>query len=161
MQIVLAENFQELCLRVILDRSDFASECVALGKNRDSCRLSRSTFYLLLPVTLESSHKTVSIDWITIRRCLTSPIFRGPTDPVEKESPDLILLANGLKKKSDVENSLVYVPHKRLFFFVTNINYEKNGHSLYKETESSTFAEFLANTLVSGTFVYSTVFAHV
>lgn len=158
LQIVLAENFQELCLRVILDRSDFVSEHLALGKNSNSCRLSTLTFYLVLPVTLERSHETVLIDWITIKRCLTSPIFKGPTNPLEKESADLIMLANGLRSKNDVENSLVYVPYKKLFFFVTNINYKRNGHSMYKETDSSTFAEFLAKTLVAGIFVHLTVF---
>ncbi|KAK4759794.1 hypothetical protein SAY87_022925 [Trapa incisa] len=143
-EILLAENFHELCLRVILDLSDFVSELVVLGKNSNSCRLSTLAFYLLLPVTSEGSHRTVLIDWITIKRCLTSPIFRGPTNPTEKESDDLIMLANGLRSKRDVENSLVYVPYKNEFFFVANINYEKNGHSFYKETGSSTFAESLA-----------------
>ncbi|OWM72843.1 hypothetical protein CDL15_Pgr021149 [Punica granatum] len=148
-EIVLAQNFQEMCLRVILDRFDFVSEYVALGKSNSS-RSSMSKFYLLLPVTLGRSHKTISIDWTTIRRCLTSPIFGRPANSLEDESRsppfDLIILANGTRSRSNVENSLVYVPHKNCFFFVTNINYKKNGHSLYKETDSTTVAEFLRNT---------------
>ncbi|KAK4798282.1 hypothetical protein SAY86_030608 [Trapa natans] len=142
-EIVLAENFHELCLRVILDRSDFVCEDVVLGKNSNSCRLSTLAFYLLLPVTSEGSHRTV-IDWITIKRCLSSPMFSGATNPAEKEYDDIIELANGRRSKHEVENSLVYVPYKKKFFYVTNINYEKNGYSLYPKTESSTFAEFLA-----------------
>lgn len=145
MQIRLAKDFQEMFLKVILDRMEFDTEFVQLGKN-DSCEASSSTFYLLLPVTLRDNKNTVSIDWMVIRKCLSSPIFRSPADAMDEKSfPSNVKLqlANGCRSVRDIENSLIYAPHKKGFFFITNIVCNKSGYSPYKDSGTSTYVEHL------------------
>ncbi|KAM3714268.1 hypothetical protein ACJW31_01G319400 [Castanea mollissima] len=143
-EIVLAQNFQEMYLKVILDRSKFIPESVSLGKS-NTCESSSLTFYLLLPVILHDSDNKITVDWKIIRRCLSSPVFRTPEDAMEKESfplGDHLLLANGYRSISEVTDSLVYAPpYKQGFFFITNIVDGKNGHSPHSETSS--YAEHL------------------
>ena len=138
LQIMLAQNFQEMYLKVILDRLEFVPEFVSLGKN-DICKLSSLTFYMLLPVILHDTDNKITVDWKIIRRCLSSPVFRTPEDAMAKEKfplDDHLLLANGCRSISDVKDSLVYAPHKRGFFFITDILHGKNGYSPHKETAS-------------------------
>ena len=138
LQIMLAQNFQEMYLKVILDRLEFVPEFVSLGKN-DICKLSSLTFYMLLPVILHDTDNKITVDWKIIRRCLSSPVFRTPEDAMAKEKFPLdghLLLANGCRSISDVKDSLVYAPHKRGFFFITDILHGKNGYSPHKETAS-------------------------
>ncbi|GMN70654.1 hypothetical protein TIFTF001_039694, partial [Ficus carica] len=104
-------------LKVILDRTEFVSDHVSLGKN-NCFESSSSTFYLLLPVNFHHHENTLSIDWKTIRKCLSSPVFTSPENTVEKEflvSKDTLQLADGCRTISDVENSLVYAPHDKTF----------------------------------------------
>ena len=142
---MLAQNFQEMYLKVILDRLKFVPESVSLGKSNTS-ESSSLTFYLLLPVLLHDSDKKITVDWKIIRRCLSSPIFRTPEDAVEKENfplGDNLLLANGCRSISEVKDSLVYAEHKKKqgFFFITGIVDGKNGYSPHSETSS--YAEHL------------------
>uniref|UniRef100_A0A7N2L0R6 Dicer-like protein 4 n=2 Tax=Quercus lobata TaxID=97700 RepID=A0A7N2L0R6_QUELO len=136
-EIVLAQNFQEMYLKVILDRSKFVPESVSLGKS-NTCESNSLTFYLLLPVILHDSDKKITVDWKIIRRCLSSPIFRTPEDAVEKENfplGDNLLLANGCRSISEVKDSLVYAtPYKQGFFFITGIVDGKSGYSPHSET---------------------------
>ncbi|XP_062157664.1 dicer-like protein 4 isoform X2 [Alnus glutinosa] len=145
-EIMLAQNFQEMYLKIILDRSEFIPEFVPLGKN-DTCKSSSSTFYLLLPVVLHDNESTITVDWEIVRRCLSSPVFRASEDDMVKEHFPLddehLQLFNGYRSISDVENSLVYCPHKKAFFFITNVVHGKNGRSPDKETETSSYLEHL------------------
>ncbi|KAI4335598.1 hypothetical protein L6164_014232 [Bauhinia variegata] len=144
-EIMTAQHFQEMFLKIVLDRSEFIPEYVPLGKD-DLLQKSTSisTFYLLLPVILQDNENAMSIDWKTMRRCLSSPIFRHPADTVDMETlpSDIHLqLANGCRSVRDIENSLVYVQHKNAFYFVTNIVHEKNGLSPYGASGSSSYMD--------------------
>jgi endoribonuclease Dicer len=137
----MAENFQEMFLRVILDRLEFVSKFVELGAES---RTNTSTFYLLLPVILKEYDDVMKVDWETVKRCLCSPIFRHPVDTLNKKVTPLdnhLQLANGYRSVRDVENSLVYVPHTKFFYCVTDIIYEKNGFSPYKDSNTSNYAD--------------------
>ncbi|XP_054806590.1 dicer-like protein 4 isoform X2 [Prosopis cineraria] len=142
-EIQMAQHFQEMSLKIILDRSEFVHEFVPLGSS-DVLQTSTSTFYLVLPVIMQDCERTMSVDWKTVKRCLSSPIFRPPGQPV---TPKLfpwrgnLQLADGWKSVSDIENSLVYAPHKKLFYFITEIVYEKDALSPYKDLGSSSYAD--------------------
>ncbi|XP_045827560.1 dicer-like protein 4 isoform X3 [Trifolium pratense] len=145
-EIRMAENFQEMFLRVILDRLEFVSKFVELGAES---RTNTSTFYLLLPVILKEYDDVMKVDvmkvdWETVKRCLCSPVFRHPEDTLNKKVTPLdnhLQLANGYRSVRDVENSLVYVPHTKFFYCVTNIIYEKNGFSLCKDSDTSSYVD--------------------
>lgn len=145
LQITLAQNFQEMYLKIILDRTEFIPQFVPLGKNA-ICKSSSSTFYLLLPVILHDNESTITVDWEIVMRCLSSPVFRTSGDAMVKEHFPLdvdLQLINGCRSISDVENSLVYAPHRKEFFFISNIVHGKNGYSPYKESETSSYLEHL------------------
>ncbi|CAL5376126.1 unnamed protein product [Camellia sinensis] len=135
-EILQAQNFQEMYLKVILDRSEFISEFVSLGKNGFSGSGS-PTFYLLLPVILCEYKSTMTVDWKLIRRCLSSPIFRSRQDARDSVIPHLnnhLELANGPHIINDVLNSLVYAPCKDTFFFISDVVPEKNGYSPFNDS---------------------------
>ncbi|XVF48473.1 hypothetical protein PTKIN_Ptkin03bG0193100 [Pterospermum kingtungense] len=143
-EIVRAQHFQEMFFKVILDRTKLLSEFVPLG-NKEFLA-SSSTFYLLLPVILHNCDNKVTVDWGIIQRCLSSPLFKTPAEAVKNENfpSDIFLkLANGCRSIRDVENSLVYAPHKKAFYFITNIVHEKNGYSLYKDSGTLSHVEHL------------------
>lgn len=135
-------------LKVILDRSEFVQEYIPL-RNNVSRTISLAS-YLLLPVIFHDNERSVFIDWKVIRRCLSSQIFHNPpcsivkeTAPSEMRLEDVYLkLDDGRSRSRDIENSLVYVPYKREFFFVTEIVRRKNGYSRYKDSGSSTSSHF-------------------
>ncbi|KAL6543544.1 endoribonuclease Dicer [Orobanche hederae] len=136
-EVVSAEMFQQLFLNIILDRYKLLPEYVVL-ENNDLCESSSPTFYLLLPVILHD-HDKISVDWTLVRRCLSSPIFEHPGIVLDDETSQLnnhLHLSNGRKSLHDVVNSLVYVPCKNTFFFVSDIFPEKSGHSLYDDSKS-------------------------
>ncbi|XP_057995567.1 dicer-like protein 4 isoform X2 [Hevea brasiliensis] len=142
-EITMAMNFQEMFLKVILDRKELISEFVPLGK--DSFCKSSHTFYLLLPVILRGCGSGVTVDWEVIRRCLLSPVFRS----VQKENfPSVahLQLANGCRSMRDIENSLVYIAHKKQFYFVSNIFHGKNGFSPHKGSSTPSHLEHLIQT---------------
>lgn len=144
-EIMEAQHFQEMFLKIILDRSQFIPEFVPLGSFSIS---SNSTFYLLLPVIVHDLENKVTADWIFMRRCLASPIFRTPVKVLKNEilSSNVCLeLGNGCWSISDIMNSLVYVPHKKAFCFITNIADGKNGYSRYKDSETLRFTEYFVN----------------
>ncbi|KAB5552816.1 hypothetical protein DKX38_010127 [Salix brachista] len=142
-EITYAKTFQEMFLKAILDRSEFVHEYVPLGKNA----LSKScpTFYLLLPVIFHVSERRVTVDWKIIRRCLFSPIFKNPANAV-LPSDDFLHLANGRCSIRDVENSLVYTPHQKKFYFIDSIVPEKNGNSPCKGSNNLTHKDHLTTT---------------
>lgn len=133
-QLLQAQKFQEIFLKVMLERSELIPEFVALGKT-EMYLSSSSTFYLLLPVNLHECKNAVAVDWNVVRRCLSSPIFRTPADAVHNGTFSLdnhLQLATGPTSIHDVKDSLVYAPYKKAFFFISGIIDEKNGHSTYK-----------------------------
>ncbi|KAJ6808725.1 endoribonuclease Dicer-like protein 4-like isoform X1 [Iris pallida] len=122
-EILLAQNFQEMFLKVILDRSELFADYVSLGGAGGSHQHS-STFYLLLPVKQQKCGKIMIIDWTTVERCLSSPVFKQPTVPYENDhdqTRDSLKLLNGTFNEDDVLNSLVFTPHNKRFFFITEI----------------------------------------
>ncbi|KAK2993669.1 hypothetical protein RJ640_009484 [Escallonia rubra] len=135
-EIILSEKFQEMCLKVILDRSELIGEHVSLGKS-DCINSSSPTFYLMLPVIRHTYKNSLTIDWKLVRRCLSSSIFRTSKDAGENAILDPksnLHLANGLKSKEDVVGSLVYAPCKNTFFFVSDVVLDKNGYSRAKDS---------------------------
>lgn len=131
-------------LKVILDRSEFVQEYIALRNN--SSRSVSSTSYLLLPMIFHDNEGSLFIDWNVIRRCLSSQIFQNHACSIVKgtaSSDTHLMLYDGRRSSSDIENSLVYVPYKGEFFFVTNIERGKNGHSQYKNSGFSSHFEHL------------------
>lgn len=149
----MAENFQEMFLKVILDRLEFVSNFVELSAESNT---HTSTFYLLLPVILKEYDDVMKVDWKTVKRSLCSPIFRHPEDTLDKKVTPLdnhLQLANGYKSIRDIENSLVYTPHTKVFFFVTNVIYEKNGFSPFKDSDTSSYVDHLHEKYVYQVFL--------
>ncbi|CAL5068828.1 unnamed protein product [Urochloa decumbens] len=138
-EMMLAHNFQEMCLKVLLDRSEFTSSYVMLGN--DAALQMDSTFYLLLPIKQKFYGDKFMIDWPSVKRCLSSPVFQNPKDLPLNDSylpNESLKLLNGTYSKADVIGSLVFTPHNKLFFFVDVILDEKNGES---EFNGGTYAE--------------------
>ncbi|OVA00281.1 Ribonuclease III domain [Macleaya cordata] len=143
-EIMQAQNFQEMFLKIILDRSHFFSDFVPLGKN-DSCQASSPTFYLLLPMKQNEHKVRPSVDWELIRNCLSSAIFRSPkdtsdNDPVPKS--DSLKFANGSVTISVIVNSLVFTPHNKLFFFVDDILHGIDAESPFTSEDHSSYTEY-------------------
>ncbi|KAL9242481.1 hypothetical protein vseg_016474 [Gypsophila vaccaria] len=136
-EMLLAQHFQEMCLKIILDRSDFSGDYVPLR----GCEVSESNsskFYLLLPVICQEYGNKSSVDWMTIKRCLSSPIFSPPAHLVSSRIPseDRLHLADGPASVDVILNSLVYVGHKKSFFFVSEIHSDRDGYSLHNSSTS-------------------------
>ncbi|CAN4113157.1 unnamed protein product [Withania somnifera] len=134
-EIQLAEKFQRMFLKIILDRSQFIPDFVSLEK-KDYVE-SASKFYLLLPVNLFGQNK-ISVDWELVRRCLSSPIFGtsvGAGNNEKSKFDEQLQLASGSKSVHDVVNSLVYVPCKDAFFFISDVT-DKNAYSIYKDSKN-------------------------
>lgn len=128
-----------MILKVILDRLEFVSEFVPLGK-----KSSPDTFYLLLPVIYNDRENKLSIDWKAIRKCLSSPIFRPATNIKENKllaSENYLQLSNEARRPSDIEGSLVYVPHKSSFYFIVDTVNEMNGHSPYDKSGTLSYID--------------------
>ncbi|CAI9097482.1 OLC1v1033915C1 [Oldenlandia corymbosa var. corymbosa] len=136
-ELVEAEKFQRMFLKIILDRAELSANFVSL-EDKVTCNSFSSTSYLLLPVLFNEKNK-ISVDWKVVRRCLLSPIFRAPEcaeDPEVSQFKRQLQLANGIKSEEDVLNSLVYVPCRDTFFFVSDIVFDKNGYSLIKDVKN-------------------------
>lgn len=135
---MLAEKFQEMSLKVFLDRSMFSSEFVSLGERAESHTTS-STFYLLLPIKILNFGDSMIVDWDTVRRCLASPVFGNSADPFQglHSTSDTLKLRNGTFTTRDIMNSLVFTPHSKKYFFIHDINHEKNVYSLKSEKHST------------------------
>ncbi|CAH9093430.1 unnamed protein product [Cuscuta europaea] len=133
-EIKLAEQFQQMFLKIILDRKEFIPEFMSLGRKEFSHSIS--TFFLLLPLNSHEDN-TKFVDWKLVRRCLSSPIFNSSEYAQEDRISQLhnqLQLANGPKSVNDIVNSLVYLPCKEKFFFVSDIVVNKDGYSLYKDS---------------------------
>ncbi|PWA74613.1 dicer-like 4 [Artemisia annua] len=133
-EIVLAERFQEMWLKAIIDKSEFVTDFVQLSE--DDASNSASRFYLLLPVTMDKHKGSMDVDWQLITKCLSSPIFKNPEDTTCDQTShmnDCLYLANGSTQLNDIINSLVYVPCKDTFYFVSDYFPEKNYFSLFKD----------------------------
>lgn len=139
MQILLAERFQEMWLKAIVDKSEFVTDFVHLGK--DDFSNSALTFYLLLPVCMDKHRELMTVDWRLITKCFSSPIFRNPEDIITScdqtsNMNDCLFLASGPTQIKDILNSLVYVPCKDTFYFVSDYLPEKNSFSIFKDKTS-------------------------
>lgn len=146
LQIRLAESFQEVALKILFERKELIPEFVPLGL-QDSLRTSKSTFYLLLPISLHDT-ESISVDWVTIRSCLSSPIFKAPSGLVEDIVPPVgshLKLANGCWNVDDVKNSVVFATHKKQFYFVTDICHGRNGFSPAKKSSTESHLESIYN----------------
>ena len=141
-QITLAQKFQEMFLKVILDRSEFFSDVVLLGNNLKShCSL---TFYLLLPVKQCADGKSVVVDWHTIRCCLSSPAFGCQVNSDRKDyvpTYDTLELLNGPFKKVHILHSLIFTPHNEQFFFIDGIVDDINANSRRKGQKGTSNAQ--------------------
>ncbi|KAM0933866.1 hypothetical protein DsansV1_C34g0226111 [Dioscorea sansibarensis] len=141
-EITLAQKFQEMFLKVILDRSEFFSDVVLLGSNLKShCSL---TFYLLLPVKQCADGKSVVVDWHTIRCCLSSPAFGCHVNSDRMDYVpicDTLELLNGPVKKVDVLHSLIFTPHNKQFFFIDGRVDDINANSLRKGSKDISYAQ--------------------
>lgn len=140
-EVLLAQNFQEMFLKVILDRSEFSHDHVALGESAASYQHS-PTFYLLLPVRLEKSERNMNVDWATVRRCLSSPVFRPPAVSCERDLREVcntLELLNGRFSENDIVNSLVFTPHNKSFYFVDGILCGTNAYDKCKD--ATTYSE--------------------
>ncbi|KAL8242948.1 hypothetical protein R6Q59_013250 [Mikania micrantha] len=138
-EILLAERFQEMWLKAIIDKSEFVTDFVRLGK--DDYSNSASTFYLLLPVNVDKHRGSMTVDWQLITKCLSSPIFKNPEDIINtcdrtSNRNDFLYLASGPTQIKDVLNSLVYVPCKDTFYFVSDYLRGKNSFSIFKDERS-------------------------
>ncbi|XP_071686095.1 dicer-like protein 4 isoform X2 [Rutidosis leptorrhynchoides] len=134
-EIVLAEKFQEMWLKAIIDKSELTMDYVRLGK--DDVSNIASTFYLLLPVIVNEHQKSISVDWNLITKCLSSPIFKNPEDIVQTSYMNNCLhLANGPTQINDILHSFVYVPCKDTFFFVSEFLPDRNSFSVFKDDKS-------------------------
>ncbi|CAN8252441.1 unnamed protein product [Cochlearia groenlandica] len=142
-EIKLAEDFQEVALKVLFELHELIPEFVRLGM-QDTSGTSNSTFYLLLPISLHDAGSSVSVDWVTIRSCLSSPIFKAPSGLVEDIVPQgssHLKLANGCWSIDDVKNSFVFATHKNQFYFVTDICNGRNGFSPVKDSSNKSHVE--------------------
>ncbi|WCJ29844.1 dicer-like 4 [Euphorbia peplus] len=141
-EITQALNFQEMFLKIILDRSEIVPDFVPLGK--DGFYASSPTFYLLLPV-LHDSGNLVTVNWEIVRRCISSPVFTRMENGCIPSDPHL-QLANGCRSTSDIENSLVYVPHKKEFYFIVNVVHGKDANCPYKDSGGPSHVQHLLET---------------
>lgn len=147
MQIQQAELFQEIFLKVLFERQELIPEFVPLGL-QDSYRTNKSTFYLLLPISLHDAESVISVDWVTIRSCLSSPICKAPSVLVEDIVPPScshLKLANGCWNIDDVKNSLVFTTHNKLFYFVADVCRGRNGFSPVTESSTKSHMESIYN----------------
>ncbi|XP_077223182.1 dicer-like 4 isoform X2 [Tasmannia lanceolata] len=142
-EITHAQNFQEMFLKIILDRSEFVSNFVPLGKKASS-HLGSSTFYLLLPIRKHEHEDKMIVDWRTVKGCLSSPVFRCPTRDTDKGHMPVsnsLEFFDGPIRISDIPNSLVLTPHNKLLFFIVDILHGTNGNSQLKGPKVLSYAE--------------------
>ncbi|XP_020525714.1 endoribonuclease Dicer homolog 4 isoform X2 [Amborella trichopoda] len=143
-QIIDARNFQEMYLKILLDRTEFMLDYIPLGK-KDEPPLTSSTFYLLLPLEKLLSEDRFTIDWTTIRDCLSSPAFRASRDIIENTQlhvGETLELIDGPINVNYITKSLVFTPRTKLFFFVTEILHGVSATSRMESYKDITYAEY-------------------
>ncbi|KAK9130502.1 hypothetical protein Sjap_010989 [Stephania japonica] len=141
-EITQAQNFQELCLKIILDRSTFFSDFVPLGESDGSQSLS--TFYLLLPVRKSNHENKLGVDWNIIRSCLSSPVFHRGVDSIDHipiYGSSSLILDSGLVNTKDIMNCLVFTPHNNLFFLVVDILHGMDAESAFSDHKRMNYVE--------------------
>ncbi|GAB2289126.1 endoribonuclease Dicer [Dionaea muscipula] len=134
-EILLARNFQEMFLKLILDRAEFVPTFVPLDKERLSGPKS-CTAYLLLPVIWNQQVRKMTVDWEVIRRCLSSSIFTKDGASSQIPQKGQLQLVDGPARIDDIVNSLVYVAHKKKFYFISQILPGKNSCSYFNDSSS-------------------------
>lgn len=139
----IAQNFQEMFLKIILNRVEFYSDQITLGKVTSNIQPNNSTSYLLLPLKRHncSDNNKLVVDWATMRHCLSSPIFGNANSLFwrsEITKGNSVKMKDGEYRKHDIIGSLIYTPHNRRFFFVDDFLLELNAKS---QLEDSTYAE--------------------
>lgn len=135
--MLLAQKFQEMFLKIILERSEFVANFVPLGTNI-VCESRSSTFYLLLPVIPKDHLGMMTIDWKVIKKCLSSPVFSASPEVADcQNTPNGTLkLVDGPASVNDVLNSLVYAAHKKSFFFVSELLIKRNAYNTHNASSS-------------------------
>ncbi|KAF6147407.1 hypothetical protein GIB67_016764 [Kingdonia uniflora] len=142
LEIAQAQNFQEMFLKIILDRKEFFSEFVPLGRNYSS-QASSLTYYLLLPL-----RDNLTIDWNIIKTCLSSSVFTQDFRQDAARSSLVppggsLILFNGPVNKSDIVNSLVFTPHNKLFFFIAEILPGTDANSSFPKGRSPKASDYV------------------
>ncbi|XP_031480421.1 endoribonuclease Dicer homolog 4 isoform X3 [Nymphaea colorata] len=140
-------RFQEMCLKLMLDRSELRDNYVQLGKH-DSCQLSSSTYYLMLPLKqVEDTDDRLTVDWGTVRNCLSSPTFNQERNILDQSlnGSSVLQLANGPVAESEILDSLVFTPHNGRFFFISDILHQMNGYSTFNDSKALNYAEYFLN----------------
>ncbi|PIA45697.1 hypothetical protein AQUCO_01600137v1 [Aquilegia coerulea] len=141
-EIAQAKMFQELYLKIILDRKEFFADFVPLGK-KDLIQPKPSTSYLLLPVRQNKHEPKLAVDWELIKRCLSSPVFGAQKIALDSGGKPIIL-ADGPANTSDVVNSLIFTPHNKLFFFVDGILSGIDASSPFTDNSSANYVDHYA-----------------
>lgn len=143
-----ALNFQEIFLRILLDRQDFRTDYVELGTEDVNLGLS-STSYLLLPVQSCDSKQELCIDWKIIKDCLSSPVFSHESKGLsaaddsgnQLEERDFWRFDNGWVHIDNIRNTLVVTSHNDTFYCIVDILHEINANS-YAETMNCSYADY-------------------
>ncbi|KAF5182541.1 Dicer-like protein, partial [Thalictrum thalictroides] len=142
-EIVQAQTFQELYLKIILDREEFFADFVPLEK-KDSIQSKPSNSYLLLPVRQNKHEHKLAVDWELIKRCLSSPVFGAQKNALDSglvAAGKPLILADGPASTSDVVNSLIFTPHNKLFFFVDGILSGMDANSPFTDASSANYLQ--------------------
>jgi endoribonuclease Dicer len=145
LQMKIAQDFQEMFLRIIFNRVEFSSDQISLGEVTSSIQYNNSTSYLLLPLKQhnysENNSKFV-VDWATMRHCLSSPIFGSANSffwRSQVTNGNSVKMKDGQYKKCDVVGSLICTPHNGSYYFVDDIL-----HEIYATSQLAgfTYAEY-------------------
>ncbi|KAH9296951.1 hypothetical protein KI387_028633, partial [Taxus chinensis] len=144
-----ALKFQEVYLRIMLDRPDFLEDYVALGRE-DRNWGSSSTTYLLLPVQSCDAEKDISIEWKIIKEILSSPIFSHTSQKLAEEfcnehlikRRDYLRLANGWAPVETLQNTLVLTTHNNTFYCIVDVLPQINSNSKFRECTEYNYSEY-------------------
>eukprot|EP01018_Ginkgo_biloba_P039623 Gb_34257 [translate_table: standard] len=142
-------KFQEVFLGIMLDRTKFQADYVALG-SEDLNSWSSSTLYLLLPLQPGNDKDEMSIDWKMVKDCLSSPVFDHPAKEssaavVSSNLPqkmDSLRLVNGWVDMETIRNSLVVTWHNGTFYCIVEILHELNAYSKFPKTKECSYADY-------------------
>lgn len=147
-QLSDALKFQEIFLRILLDRQDFCTDYVELGVEDANFGMS-STSYLLLPVQSCDGKQELCIDWKIIKDCLSSPVFSHASKGLPAadgsgnllENRDYLWFDNGWVHIDTIQNCLVVTSHNDTFYCIVDVLHEINANS-YAETMNCSYADY-------------------
>ncbi|GLJ43003.1 hypothetical protein SUGI_0892520 [Cryptomeria japonica] len=148
-QLAEALKFQEIYLRIILDRADFENDYVEVGRE-DRNQGNPSTSYLLLPVQSCDAKKDITIEWKIIKDILSSPVFSLTSQKMPEnfgeghllEMRDYLRLANGWVPMQTLKNSLVLTTHDNTFYCIVDILHQMNSNSKFGISSEYNYAEY-------------------